>query len=38
VDSALAGQVPAEVLELTREGVGVATLATVQLPAELAAP
>jgi len=37
VESSLTGQVPAEVLELTREGVGVATLAAGQLPAELAA-
>ncbi len=36
VDSALAGRVPAEVLEQTRDGVGVATLAASQLPAELA--
>ena len=37
IDSALAGQVPAEVLELARDGVGVATLAAGQLPADLAA-
>ena len=37
LESSLAGQMPAEVLELTRQGVGVARLAAAQLPAELAA-
>jgi len=36
VESALAGRVPAEVLEQIRDGIGVATLAASQLPAELA--
>jgi EmrB/QacA subfamily drug resistance transporter len=37
IESALAGQVSPQVLELARDGVGVATLAASQLPAELAA-
>lgn len=36
VDETLTGQVPAEVLEASREGIGVATLTASQLPAEVA--
>ena len=36
IDDRLAGQVPPEVLEASREGIGVATLTASRLPAELA--
>ena len=36
VDETLTGQVPAEVLEASREGIGIATLTASQLPAEVA--
>ena len=36
IDETLTGQVPAEVLEASREGIGVATLTASQLPTELA--
>ena len=36
IDETLTGQVPAEVLEASREGIGVATLTASQLPAEVA--